>query len=132
MLAAAALGAAPVASASTEDQAREARLWQIAKDRNMEAFAALLDPAFVAVYSSAINDRDAEIAAIGQQSLQGFEISNFTSRPIGADVSLVTYSVDAKGRFRGADISGRYNAASLWRREGGEWKLAYHAEAKAP
>jgi hypothetical protein len=132
MLTAAALGAAPGPSASTVDQAREARVWEIAKVRDMQAFAALLDPNFVAVYAGAINDRDAEIAAIGEQRLQGFEFSGLTSRAVGPDSSLVTYTVYAKGRFRGSDISGRYNAASLWRRDGGDWKLAYHGEVKAP
>jgi len=130
--AAVALGAASTSGQSGADLAREMKLWEIAKSRDIERFSALLDPQFVAVYASAINDRAAEIAAIGEQELTGFAISNFTSRQVEPDVVLATYSVDATGSFRGTDISGRYNVASLWRRSGGEWKLAYHSEAKAP
>ena len=132
LAAAVALGAASTSGQSGADLARETELWDVAKSGDMERFSALLDPQFVAVYASAINDRAAEIEAIGEQKLTGFEINNFTSRQVEPDVILATYSVDAKGSFRGTDISGRYNAASLWRRSGDGWKLAYHSEAKAP
>jgi hypothetical protein len=130
--AAVALGAASTGGQAGSDLERETELWEIAKSGDIERFSALLDPQFVAVYASAINDKEAEIAAIGEQKLTGFTISNFTSRQVGPGVILATYSVDAQGSFRGTDISGRYNAASLWRRSGDGWMLAYHSEAKAP
>ena len=75
--AAVALGAASTSGQSGADLARETELWDVAKSGDMERFSALLDPQFVAVYASAINDRAAEIEAIGEQKLTGFEINNF-------------------------------------------------------
>ena len=113
------------------DLARENRLWDIAKTRDIRAFSALLAPDFVAVYAAAINNKPQEIAAIRSQRLRSYAISGFSSRSLAPNVELVTYSVDAVGRFRGADISGRYHATSVWKRSGRTWQLAYHGEVKA-
>jgi len=132
MIAAMAIGAAAASGGEAANaEQREIALWQTAKDNRMADFAALLDPGFVAVYGSAINDKAAEVAAISDQKLQSFALTNFQSHAIEPNVVLVTYTAEAIGRFRETDISGRYNAASLWRRTDGEWLLAYHGEVKA-
>lgn len=131
MTAGVALVGATASSQPVSDEARETALWEIAKERRLDAFAAHLDSDFVAVYSDGFKDKAAEVAAIGDQKLTSFAISNFRSRSIDPDVSLVTYTVDAQGSYRDVDISGRYNVASLWRRAGDGWTLAYHSEVKA-
>jgi len=132
VIAAMAIGAAAAGGVEADNaEQREIALWQTAKDNRMDEFAALLDPGFVAVYGAAINDKAAEVAAISDQKLQSFALSNFKSHAIEPNVLLVTYTAEATGRFRDTDISGRYNAASLWRRTGGNWLLAYHSEVKA-
>ena len=124
------LAASMIAAASDSPQAREERMWKTVQAEEMAAFRAELDPGFVAVYPHAVNDAAGEVAAMEKQSLQSFAFRDFLVRPLSDSVELVTYTVAAKGSFEGADISGDYRATSVWKKEGGAWKLAYHSEMK--
>ena len=111
-------------------EAREKSLWNRAEADGSE-FRETLSADFIAVYAGAVNDAAAEVAAIGQQKLDSFTLSDLEVRELAAGVELVTYSAAAKGRFEGSDISGNYRATSIWKRDGGQWKLAYHSEMKS-
>jgi hypothetical protein len=50
---------------------------------------------------------------------------------IDRDDMLMTYVVEVKGSMGKDDISGKYNATSLWHRAGTKWLTAYHSEIKA-
>lgn len=126
-----ALGTASASAQPSADLDRETALWQVAKDGRLDDLATLLDPDFVAVYAAGINDKAAELRALGEQKLESFKVADFTSRPVDTASVLVTYTVEAKGSWRGSDISGRYNVASLWKRAGDGWRLVYHSEVKA-
>lgn len=131
VIAAAALAAMPAAAQQNAVVARENGLWRTVNDQRMSAFAAMLTPDFVAVYAGAVNDRNAEVAAMRQQHLRSYALSDFRIRQLDRDVTLVTYTVAARGRFEKTNISGTYRATSVWRRIGREWKLAFHSEIKA-
>ena len=111
-------------------EARETKLWTRA-EADGTPFRDTLSDDFIAVYAGATNDADAEVAAIGKQHLDSFGLRDMQVRDLADGVQLVTYSADAKGTFDGADISGEYRATSIWKRVGGDWKLAYHSEMKA-
>lgn len=125
------LAAAIMAAPANPAEAREQRLWELAKNHDMAAFKDMLDPDFVAVYAGATNDAAAEVTAIERQQLQSFSFVDFKVRQLAAGLELVTYEADARGTFDGADISGRYRVTSIWKQAGSEWKLAYHSEIKA-
>jgi ketosteroid isomerase-like protein len=50
---------------------------------------------------------------------------------IDKDAALVTYQVTVEGTEGGKDISGKMNAASVWKKEGSDWRIAYHTDVKA-
>ena len=111
-------------------EAREKTLWNRAETDGSD-FRDTLSADFIAVYAGAVNDSAAEVAAIGQQRLNSFTLRDLQLRELADGVELVTYSAAAKGTFEGSDISGDYRATSIWKQEGGRWKLAYHSEMKA-
>ena len=125
------LAAVLMGAPSAEAQERETKLWQVTQAHRMDAFKGELAPDFVAVYAHAINDAAAEVAAMDQQVLSGFELRDFQVRRLADTVELVTYVAAAKGTFKGSDISGEYRATSIWTSGEGGWKLAYHSEIKA-
>ena len=111
-------------------EAREKTLWSRAAADGSD-FRDTLSADFIAVYAGAVNDAAAEAAAIAQQKLDSFTLSDLEVRELADGVELVTYSAAAKGTFEGSDISGNYRATSIWQRDGDRWKLAYHSEMKA-
>ena len=111
-------------------EAREKTLWNRAEADGSD-FRDTLSADFIAVYAGAVNDAAAEVAAIAQQKLDSFTLSDLEVRELADGVELVTYSAAARGTFAGADISGDYRATSIWKQDGGRWKLAYHSEMQS-
>ena len=42
------------------------------------------------------------------------------------DVIVTTYTVKVEGTFDGKDVSGTYNAGSVWKMEGKDWLAIFH------
>jgi ketosteroid isomerase-like protein len=50
---------------------------------------------------------------------------------IDKDAALLAYSVTFEGTEGGKDASGKMNAASLWKKEGNDWRCVFHTDMKA-
>ena len=49
---------------------------------------------------------------------------------IDKDAALVTYQVTIDGAAGGKDMSGKYNAASIWKKDGNDWRVSFHTDMK--
>jgi hypothetical protein len=86
---------------------------------------ARLAPGFVELGSSGhIYDREATIAALGDAMVGSVRIEDFAVRLLAPEVALATYrSVRAASDGGAAAVALR---ASIWRREGDRWHMAFH------
>ncbi len=127
----AALAFVPVAASAATPLQKETSIWQTFKDKKSTAFAAMLAPTYVGLYDYGTASKAKEIDNLKNAKIESFKITNFASRMIDDDDMLMTYVVDVKGTMGKDDISGKYNAASLWHRTGKTWLGVYHTEIKA-
>jgi hypothetical protein len=120
-----------LAQAPVDWMARETAMWQAVKDKNLEAFSAGLDSAFVGVYADGLHDRNKEIALVRPANLKDFQLSDFTVHRLSPQIVLLTYQVVANGEANGKDVSGAYWVASVWQLRGRNWRTVMHTESKA-
>ena len=125
-LAAAALIAAPLANSPTALE-RETTMWEFVKEKQMDAFAAMLMPNFLGIGSHGVVDRAGEIDGVRQGHLLSYKLSDVRTSRIGQDDLLLTYVADLTGEQAGRPAPVRIQVATLWHRTGGKWLMAYHS-----
>jgi hypothetical protein len=130
-IAALAVALAPVATQAATPLQKETSIWQAFKDKDAKAFSAMLAPNYVGLYDDGTYSRAKELDSLKNAKLESFRLSSFASRMIDADDMLMTYVVDVKGMMGKTDISGKYQAASVWHRTRKDWLGVYHTEIKA-
>ena len=52
------------------------------------------------------------------------------SQSDGTDAVVTTYKVKIEGTYDGKDKSGTYNAASVWKKQKGQWLAIFHTNVK--
>jgi hypothetical protein len=128
---AAALVFMPAAASADTPLQKETAVWQAFKDKKANAFGAMFAPTYVGLYEDGVASRAKELDNLKNAKIESFKIGNFASRMIDDDDMLMTYTVDVKGTMGKNDISGKYQAASVWHRTGNKWAGVYHTEIKA-
>ena len=112
-------------------EAKENAAWQAFKDKKADAFQKLIDKDLRAVYAEGVMKMSDELDAMQKWDMKSFAISNFDMFSDEKDVVVTTYTVKVEGTFDGHDMSGTYNAGSVWKQEGNDWLGIFHADAKA-
>lgn len=117
-----------VASAAPEGEmmGKEKAAWQAYKDKNEEAFTKLAAPEYHSVYDSGIRTLADEMAAMKGFTLNSFVFSDFKSASPDPDTAINTYTVKMDAMSGDEKISGMVNAASVWRKINGEWRVVFH------
>jgi hypothetical protein len=111
-------------------KAKETAAWQAFKDKKADDFKKLLSVDVQAVYSDSIANLQKELDDMQKWDMKSFAISDYTATPVGADTLVTTYKVAIEGSVEGKDMSGTYNAGSVWKREKGAWKAIFHTNVK--
>jgi len=62
--------------------------------------------------------------------MKSFEFSDFEMFSYEKDVIVTTYKVKVEGTVDGKDMSGTYNAGSVWKLENGQWQAIFHTNVK--
>ena len=124
-----------VSIAATPDkaamEAKEKSAWQAFKDKNADAFKKVVDKDIRCVYSESISTSiQNELAAMPKWDMKSFEISDFDMFSDEKDVIVTTYKVKLDGTADGKDMSGTYNAGSVWKLENGQWLAIFHTNIK--
>jgi hypothetical protein len=122
---------ASVAAQAETPLQKETAVWQAFKDKKADAFGAMFAPTYVGLYNDGPATRAKELDSLKNAKIASFKIDNFASRMIDPDDMLMNYVVDVKGTMGKDDISGKYQAASLWHRTGNKWLGVFHTEIKA-
>jgi hypothetical protein len=125
---------AAVCIAATPDKAamegKEKAAWQAFKDKNEAEFKKLVDKDVRAVYDTEISNMAKELDAMKKWDMKSFTISDYDIFSDEKDVIVATYTVKVEGTFDGKDMSGTYNAGSVWKKEGNNWRAIFHTNIK--
>jgi len=119
-------------AASQEDmmQEKEKAAWQAFKDKKPDDFKKVVSAKLVAVYAEGMSDRQKELADMQKWDMKSFAISDYKVTPNGSDTVVTTYTVKLEATYDGKDQSGTYNAASVWKKNNGQWQAIFHTNIK--
>jgi len=106
----------------------EKNAWAAVKDKNFDAFQKMLAPDFRGVYPHSINNVSQELTEVRSVSFQSVKLGKMDVVFIDSATALVTYGVTVKGTASGKDISGKEHAASVWKKDGKTWRVAFHTD----
>ena len=125
---------AAISLASPEKEAimaAEKDAWQNIKDKKFDLFQKMLATDFRGVYASGINKADKELTSVRTLDFKSFALGEMDVVFIDKDAAMVTYQVTIQGTEGGKDISGKANAASIWKKDGNDWRVVFHTDVKA-
>ena len=123
-----------VSNAATPDkaamEAKEKAAWQAFKDKNEAEFKKLVDKDIRCVYDTGLSNMAKELDAMKKWEMKSFAISDYDIFSDEKDVIVSSYTVKVEGTFDGKDMSGTYNAGSVWKKEGSNWLAIFHTNIK--
>jgi hypothetical protein len=108
----------------------EKSAWEAFKNKQTDAFKALLSKDFCAVYADGIKTLDAEVAEMAKTDLGDYSFADVKVAFPHPKVAVITYKATQHSTSGGQDMSGTYNCGSVWVQQGGKWLGALHTEAK--
>ena len=120
--------AAPPDKAAMEGNEKAA--WQAFKDKNEAEFKKLIDKDFRGVYDAGMANMQKELDDMKKWDMKSFELSGYDMFSDEKDVVVATYTVKIEGTYDGKDMSGTYNAGSVWKQENGKWMAIFHTNVK--
>ena len=128
------VGTAAVSFAATPDkaamEAKEKAAWQSFKDKKADEFKKLVDKDVRCVYDEGIQKLQNELDSMQKWDMKSFTISDYEIFSDEKDVVVSTYKVTIEGTVDGKDMSGTYNAGSVWKQENGKWLAIFHTNIK--
>ena len=110
--------------------ANEKAAWQAYKEKNADGFKKVVDKDIKCVYADGMADMAKEVADMSKWDIKSFEFSDFTMFSDEKDVAVTTYTVKLDATYDGKDMSGTYNAGSVWKLEDGKWLGIFHTNVK--
>jgi len=105
----------------------EKSVTQAYKDKQAEAFKQYLTGDFTAVDEHGIKSADAEVAEMAKTDVRNNAFADMKVVFPAADVAVITYKVTTQATSAGQDISGTYNAATVWVKYNDKtWLAVFH------
>jgi uncharacterized protein DUF4440 len=105
--------------------------WEAYKNKQTDAFKALMSKDYYGVYAEGVKTLDAEVADMAKTDLRDYSFSDIKVVFPHPKLAVITYKAKVQASSGGNDISGTYNSGSVWVQQGGKWVGAFHTEAKA-
>ena len=110
----------------------EKSAWEAYKNKQADAFKALMSKEYYGVYAEGVKSLDAEVADMAKSDLRDYSSSDIKVVFPHPKMAVMTYKAKLQATADGKDISGTYNSGSVWVQQGGKWVGAFHTEAKTP
>jgi hypothetical protein len=108
----------------------EKSAWEAYKNKQADAFKALMSKEYYGVYAEGIKNLDAELADMAKSDLRDYSFSDIKVVFPHPKMAVMTYKAKVQATADGKDMSGTYNSGSVWIQQGGKWVGAFHTEAK--
>jgi hypothetical protein len=109
----------------------EKATWETYKNKQADAFKKYFAKEYNGVYAEGIKSLDTEVADMAKTDLRSYSFADTNVTFPSAGVAVITYKVTGQGTFDGKDMSGTYNAASVYVQREGKWLGVFHTEVKA-
>jgi hypothetical protein len=119
----------PAANESTISDL-EKSAWEAYKNKQADAFKALMSKDYYGVYAEGVKTLDTELADMAKSDLREYSFSDIKVVFPHPKMAVMTYKATVQATADGKDISGTYNSGSVWIQQGGKWVGALHTEAK--
>ena len=110
---------------------RENALWEIVKNKQVDAFRKYYADNYSGVSSDGVKDINQEVEGVRIVDLKEYSLADTKVVFPNKATAVLTYKVTVRGSFQGQDISGVYYASSVWVNQAGKWLAILHTEAKA-
>jgi hypothetical protein len=110
---------------------RETALWEIVKNKQVDAFRKYYADNYSGVSSDGVKDINQELEGVRIVDLRDYSLTDTKVVFPNKGTAVLTYKVTVQGSYQGQDISGVYYASSVWVNQGGKWLAILHTEAKA-
>ncbi len=108
----------------------EKSAWEAYKNKQADAFKALMSKDYYGVYAEGVKTLDGELADMAKSDLRDYSFSDIKVVFPHPKMAVMTYKAKLQATADGKDISGTYNSGSVWVQQGGKWVGAFHTEAK--
>ena len=108
----------------------EKSAWDAYKNKQADAFKALMSKDYYGVYDEGMKTLDGELAEMAKSDLRDYSFSDVKVVFPHPKVAVITYKANVQASADGKDVSGTYNSGSVWVQQGGKWVGAFHTEAK--
>lgn len=110
--------------------AQEKAIWDTIKNKNYDAFAAMLTNEQVEVLPDGVLDKTATIAGVKDFEPSEVTFSDWKFLPIDKDAIVLTYTVSFKGKVKDKEFPPEtVRASSAWVNRNGKWLGIYHQES---
>ena len=121
-------------SAATESTITdlEKSAWEAYKNKQADAFKALMSKDYYGVYAEGVKNLDAEVSDMAKSDLREYSFADVKVAFPHPKVAVMTYKATVQASADGKDISGTYNCGSVWVQRGKKWAGVLHSESKAP
>src|SRR6267378_6470625 len=123
--------AAPVGPTQVVLVSQETSAYEAWKSKDAKFWEAFLSDKFVGWGSSGRLDKASATKeyAGADCEIKSYAISDVQMSPLGRDVALITHKITVNGTCGGQKSPPASWAATVYVREGNQWKAAFHAEA---
>jgi hypothetical protein len=110
----------------------EKSAWEAYKNKQADAFKALMSQDYYGVYAEGVKNLDAELADMAKSDLREYSFADVKVVFPHPKVAVMTYKATVQASADGKDVSGTYNCGSVWVERGKRWVGVLHSESKAP
>src|SRR4029453_1291580 len=108
----------------------EKSAWEAYKNKQADAFKALMSKDYYGVYAEGVKTLDTEVADMAKSDLRDYSFSDIKVVFPHPKMAVMTYKAKVQATADGKDMSGTYNSGSVWVLQGGKWVGAFHTESK--
>ena len=110
----------------------EKSAWEAYKNKQADAFKALMSKDYYGVYAEGMKTLDGEAVDMAKSDLREYSFSDIKVVFPHPKMAVMIYKVKVQATAEGKDISGTYNSGSVWIQQAGKWVGALHTESKTP
>jgi hypothetical protein len=124
-------GTRPAATAPTEAEAtaKEKAAWDAIKNKEYDAFAAMLASDQLLVVPDGVYDKTGSVNGIKSFELVEATFSDWKFIPIGTSAFAITYTANSKAKVEGKEMPADTSRhSSAWVNRDGKWVSVYHQE----
>ena len=109
----------------------EQAMWEAAKNRDVSAFSALVDPNAVMVCGGFRCSGREYAEMISEFDCANYEISNFEEVAHAQGLTQVHHIISTEAANpENSDLSGTFHVTSTWALTDGEWKLIFNMDSR--